>query len=91
MTEGMEMMEGEEPLEVIEERMKALQEDAAWLAEFYENSRRKEGTVIAVKDKKIIESSDNLEELLEKLRARKENPALLLIDTAPPKGKTFIL
>jgi hypothetical protein len=46
---------------------------------------------IAIRNKKTIEISDTLENLLKKLKQRNENPALLLIEPIPPKAASFTL
>jgi len=68
-----------------------LDNDSQWITENYDKLRKYEGKVIAVKNKKIIQVSDTLEQLLKKLEEKKENSAFLLIEAIPPKGVSFIL
>jgi len=68
-----------------------LDNDSQWVTENYDKLRKYEGKVIAIKNKKIIDIADTLENLLKKLEERKENSAFLLIEAIPPKGVSFIL
>jgi hypothetical protein len=69
----------------------ALDDDSQWVTENYDKLRKYEGKVIAIKNKKIIEISDTVENLFKKLEQKKENSAFLLIEAIPPKGVSFIL
>jgi len=67
-----------------------LDNDSQWITENYDKLRKYEGKVIAVKNQKIIEVSDTLQDLLKKLEGRKENSAFLLIEAIPPKSASLI-
>lgn len=71
--------------------LEMLDNDSQWVTENYDKLRKYEGKVIAIKNKKIIDISDTLENLLKKLEKRKENSSFLLIEAIPPKGVSFIL
>ena len=71
--------------------LERLDQDSIWLNEHYDDFRKYEGKVIAIKNQKIIQVSDTLEHLLKKLEEKKENSAFLLIEAIPPKGVSFIL
>jgi len=73
------------------EILKALNEDSKWITENYDALKKYEGKVIAIKNKKIIRISDDLQELLEELEEDKEDAAFLLIEAIPPKNVSFIL
>lgn len=63
-----------------------------WIAEHYDELRAKyEGKVFVVRDQKVLESSDNIEHLLEDVRKKGEDTALLTIESIPRKGVTYIL
>lgn len=67
-------------------------EDCEWVSEKYDELRKKyENKVFAVKNKKVIEDADTVEELRRKLETKGEDMALLLIETIPPKNTSFIL
>jgi hypothetical protein len=68
-----------------------LEQDSAWVTENYENLRKYEGKVVAVKNKTIIAVSESLEDLLKNLEEKKENTACLLLEAIPPKNVSFIL
>lgn len=68
-----------------------LEEDSEWVTQHYDNLKKYEGKVIAIKNKSIIAVSDNLEKLLKDLEGRNENPACLLLEAIPPKNVSFIL
>jgi len=71
--------------------LEMLDNDSQWVTENYDKLRKYEGKVIAIKNKKIIDVADTLENLLKKLEEKKENSAFLLIEAIPPKGVSFIL
>jgi hypothetical protein len=73
------------------EEVERFEEDSAWVTEHYENLRKYEGKVVAVKNKAIIGVSDSIEELLKELETRKENTSCLLLEAIPPKNVSFIL
>ena len=71
--------------------LEMLDNDSQWVTENYDKLRKYQGKVIAIKNKKIIDIADTLENLLKKLEEKKENSAFLLIEAIPPKGVSFIL
>jgi Family of unknown function (DUF5678) len=77
-----------EVLEAIEKTEK----NRNWIANNYDKLRTQfEGKVFAVKDERIVESSDNVERLLEEVNKRGEDTALLVIESIPRKGVAYIL
>jgi len=58
---------------------------------FKKFSERYEGKLIAVKNKKIIASSEDSEELVKKIKKSGHNPNWIYITSFPPKGLTLIL
>jgi hypothetical protein len=73
------------------EEIERFEEDSAWVTQHYENLRKYEGKVVAVKNRAIISISESVEDLLKELEAKKENAACLLIEAIPPKNVSFIL
>jgi len=80
-------MENEE----LRAHLEKLDRDSIWVNEHYDDFRKYQGKVIAIKDRQVIAVQDSLEELLEELKKKKENPALLLIEAIPPENIAFIL
>jgi len=76
---------------VEEELLETLNEDSKWMAEHWDELRKYEGKVIAIKNRKVIYVSDSLEKLFKKLEEMNENPAFLLIETIPTKTVSLIL
>jgi len=77
-----------EVLEAIEKTEK----NRNWIAKNYDKLRAQyEGRVFAVKDEKVVESSDNVEHLLEEVNKKGEDTALLVIESIPRKGVAYIL
>lgn len=74
-------------LEILEN----LEKDSEWITVHYDELRKHENKVVAVRNRKIIFVSENLEELLTELEDRKENTAFVLIAAIPPKDASFIL
>ena len=72
-------------------QLEKLDQDSIWLNEHYNELQKFQGKIIAIKDKQIIIVCDNLDELLEELESKKENPAFLLIEAIPPENVAFIL
>jgi intergrase/recombinase len=67
-------------------------EDAKYVDENFEKlSREYEGKIIAVKNRSIIASADTIEELIEKVKAKKSDPRTVYVTSFPPKGLIFIL
>jgi len=77
------------------EIMKAL--DAAeksneWIRKNYEHLRTNyQGKVFAVKDERVVESSESITDLVEQVKKKGEDSASLLIESIPPKGVVYIL
>ncbi|MDG6991535.1 MAG: hypothetical protein JRM99_09010 [Nitrososphaerota archaeon] len=77
-----------EVLEAIEKTEK----NRKWIARNYDKLRTQyEGRVFAVKDENVLESSDNVEHLLENVSKKGEDTALLVIESIPRKGVAYIL
>lgn len=73
------------------EELTRLEEDSVWVTKNYENLKKYQGKVIAVKNKSIIAVSEDVETLIENLDKKNENTACLLLEAIPPKGVSFIL
>jgi hypothetical protein len=71
--------------------LERLEKDSVWVTEHYDNLKKYEGQVVAVKGETIIAVSENLEALLKDLEKKNENPACLLLEAIPPKNVSFIL
>ena len=81
-------MEDSQILEILNKS----EEDSKWVSEEYDKLRTKyEGKVFAVRNKSVLSQADTVEELVEKLEKMDEKVGLLLIETIPPKGLSFIL
>jgi hypothetical protein len=77
-----------EVLEAIEKTEK----NRDWIARNYAKLKVEyEGKVFAVKDERVIESSDNVEHLLEEVNKKGEDTALIVIESIPLKGVAYIL
>lgn len=77
-------------MEELFKELKEGNENLQWLSKNFEKIRKQySGKFVAIKDKKIILSSTDLEALIDKLEKRKEDPARLLIDFIPQED--FIL
>lgn len=63
-----------------------------WITKHYDELRAKyEGKVFAVKDQRVLESSDNVEHLLEDIAKKGEDMALITVESIPRKGVAYIL
>lgn len=71
--------------------LEKLDEDSIWLNEHYDEFQKFQGRVIAIKREQIIAVQDNLEDLLEELERKSEEPAFILIQAIPPENIAFIL
>jgi hypothetical protein len=69
----------------------SLEEDSLWVTTHYEQLKKHEGKVLAIKGKAIIAISNDVETILLDLEKKKENPANILIEVIPPKNLCFIL
>jgi hypothetical protein len=77
-----------EVLEAIEK----VEKTRRWIADNYSKLGAKyQGKVFAVKDETVIESSDNVEHLLEEVNKKGEDTALLVVESIPRKGVAYIL
>jgi len=73
------------------EMLEALEADSKWVTDHYDDLKKYENKVIAIKNRKVIGVSDRLDKLLKELEDKKENTAFLLIEAIPPKDASFIL
>ena len=71
--------------------LEKLDQDSIWLNEHYDDFRKYEGKVIAIKEKQIIAVQDDIEALLKELKKKNLDPAFLLIEAIPPENLAFIL
>lgn len=68
------------------------QEDNEWLNSHFDEIQQKyEKKFIAIKDKRIIAEDSNFFKVLETLKNKKEDPALVLIEFIHERGVTVIL
>lgn len=66
--------------------------DSKWVSEEYDKLRTKyEGKVFAVRNKNVLSHADTAEELVAKLENMGEDVGLVLIETIPRRGLSFIL
>lgn len=69
-----------------------VQNDNEWLNSHFDEMQQKYANkFIAIKDKKIIAEGSNFLKVLETLKIKKENPALILVEFIHEKGVTIIL
>lgn len=73
--------------------LKDFERDSEW---FHENTNliRKSGFTgkfVAIKNKSVISSENNVDSLIESLEKRGENPSYIFIEFVHPKGFTLIL
>ncbi len=72
--------------------LRRCEEDGKWVSEVWDELKEKyEGKVFAVKNKRVLEVADTVEELLNKLEEKGEESAFLLIEAVPPKDASFTL
>lgn len=63
-----------------------------WISRHYDELCTKyEGKVFAVKDESVVDSSDSVTTLLEDVKRKGEDTALLVIESIPQKGVAYIL
>lgn len=68
------------------------EENERWFDRHYKELQEKfPNMVLAIKDKKIISMSPEIEELINDLRMKSVNTSSVYIGTIPPKGIAFIL
>jgi hypothetical protein len=66
--------------------------DSKWVSEEYDKLRTKyEGKVFAVRNKNVLSHADTVEELVKKLEDMGEDVGLILVETIPQRGLSFIL
>lgn len=66
--------------------------DAKWLHMNFEKIREKfENKFIAIKNRNVIAEGNEFEDVIKKLKKKKENPATVLIKFIHKKGTTIIL
>lgn len=76
----------------ISEVLEKTEKNREWIAKHYDELRKKyKGKVFAVKDERVIEDSDNVEQLLEKVDKKGEDAAYLVIESIPQEGIAYIL
>jgi len=81
-------MEDSQILEIL----KKSEGDSKWVSEEYDKLRTKyEGKVFAVRNKSVLSHADTAEELVAKLENMGEDVGLILIETIPRRGLSFIL
>ena len=81
-------MEDSQILEIL----KKSEGDSKWVSEEYDKLRTKyEGKVFAVRNKTVLSHADTAEELVAKLENMGEDVGLVLIETIPRRGLSFIL
>ncbi len=74
------------------ELLKAIERDSKWFSVNYDRYKKIfEGKVIAVKDEGILGVGDDMQELLNKIEERGEDPRWVYVTSIPPKDIVFIL
>ena len=69
-----------------------IENDSKWLYSRYEKIRESfSDRFVAIKNSKVVESDESMEDLINKLEAKGENPAFLLIKFIPKKEIVLIL
>lgn len=72
--------------------IKAREKSLNWISKHYDELRTKyEGKVFAVKDESVVDSNDSVTTLLEDVKKKGEDTALLVIESIPQKGVAYIL
>ena len=69
------------------------EEDSKWFYNNIELLRRKNltGKFVAIKNKNIIDSNENIDILIKSLESKGENPSYLVIEFVHPKGTIILL
>lgn len=63
-----------------------------WFSDHYDQLEKKyPDKVVAIKDQKVIAVSAKVEDLLDELKAKKEDIGSVYMGSIPPKGIAFIL
>jgi hypothetical protein len=72
--------------------LEKIEEEEEYFNTHYEEFLDKyEGLVLVIKDKKVVESDEDLEKVLEKLKRRQINLREVFITSLPKKSIAFIL
>lgn len=67
-------------------------ENEKWFSDHYEELQEKyENMILAINEKRVILADTKVENLLENLKAKKEDISSVYIASIPPKGIAFIL
>lgn len=79
-----------------EEKIKSIlerfDENEKWFSDHYEELQEKyENMILAINEKRVILADTKVENLLENLKAKKEDFSSVYIASIPPKGIAFIL
>jgi len=78
-----------------EEEMRQFEEyekDADWFQEEIDSLANKyEGKMLAVKNKSILTSSDNIDDLIKAIEEKGEDPSVTFVSSIPPRDIVFIL
>lgn len=70
----------------------ATEKNRAWASKNYGELRTKyQGKVFAIRDEQIINSNDNITDLVTEVNAKEADAALVLMESIPPKGVVYIL
>ena len=78
--------------EEIAELLLEFEENELWFSEHYEELREKYANMIlAIKDKKIVSASLEIEELFRNINSKNVDANSVYIATIPPEGIAFIL
>jgi hypothetical protein len=84
-----------EPVKSDTDILKALdatEKNRAWASKNYGELRNKyQGKVFAIKDERVINSKDNIIDLVTEINAKEADTALVLMESIPPKGVVYIL
>ena len=74
------------------EAIKKTEKNKNWIARNYAKLKAEyEGKVFAVDNERVVESSDNVEHLLEEVSKKGEDTGFLVIESIPRKGVAYIL
>lgn len=77
---------------VLIRRMKMFEKNTEWLSKNCDELQEKyDGKVFAIKDQRVIQTADTVEELIKKLEAKNEDITFLLVEKLPPRDVSFIL
>ncbi len=72
--------------------LEEMEKSRNWIGKHYDELRAKyEGKVFAVKDERVVYSNESVTSLLEDVKKKGEDTALLVIESIPHKGVAYIL